>query len=153
MEDVDVNRTVEQTISLLENYAKINNIEIKTELQPDLPIIAGDQSQLQQVFLNIISNAVDAIGKNGLVEIESSYTDANIKVCIADDGPGIRADQQKRVFDPFFTTKQTGKGTGLGLWVTYSIVEKLGGSISINSREGEGTTFTVQIPNVAPEKK
>jgi len=152
-EDVDVNETIDQTISLLDNYARINNIEIKTTLQPDLPIIASDQSQLQQVFLNIISNAVDAIGKDGLVEVKSSYSDATIEVCIADNGPGIRADQQKRVFDPFFTTKQTGKGTGLGLWVTYSIVEKLGGSISLKSRVGEGSTFTVQIPNVTPEKK
>ena len=153
MEDVDVNGTVNQTISLLENYAKINNIIIKTKLQPDLPIIASDQSQLQQIFLNIISNAVDAIGNDGLVEVESSYSDSTIEVCIADNGPGIREDQQKSVFDPFFTTKQTGEGTGLGLWVTYSIVEKLGGSISLNSREGEGSTFTVRIPNVPPEEK
>ena len=153
MEDVDVNGTVNQTISLLENYAKINNIKIKTNLQPDLPIIAGDQSQLQQVFLNIISNAVDAIGKDGLVEIESSYSDSSIEVRIKDNGPGIREDLQKRVFDPFFTTKQTGKGTGLGLWVTYSIVEKLGGSISLQSKVGEGTTFTIRIPYIAPEEK
>ncbi len=153
MEDVDVNGTINQTISLLENHAKINDIKIKTKLQPDLPIIACDQSQLQQIFLNIISNAVDAIGKDGLVEVESSFSDATIDVCIADNGPGIRVDQQKRVFDPFFTTKQTDKGTGLGLWVTYSIVEKLGGSISLESQEGEGSSFTIRIPNVTPEEK
>jgi len=100
LEDVDVNETIDQTISLLDNYARINNIEIKTMLQPDLPLIASDQSQLQQVFLNIISNAVDAIEKDGLVEIESSYSDSTIEVCIADNGSGIREDQQKRVFDP-----------------------------------------------------
>jgi len=153
LEDVDVNETVNQTISLLDNYSRINNIEIKTMLQPDLPIIASDQAQLQQVFLNIISNAIDAIGKDGRVEIQSSSSNTMIDVRITDNGPGIPEDRQKKVFDPFFTTKQTGKGTGLGLWVTYSIVEKLGGSISLKSREGKGTTFTVQIPNIAPEKK
>ena len=153
LEDVDVNETVNQTISLLENYARINNIEIKTRLQADLPIIASDQSQLQQVFLNLISNAIDAIGKDGLVEIESRSSDSMINVRIADNGHGISRDQQKKVFDPFFTTKQADKGTGLGLWVTYSIIEKLGGSISLRSRPGIGTTFIVQIPNITPEKK
>ncbi|HBF42757.1 MAG TPA: two-component sensor histidine kinase, partial [Desulfobacteraceae bacterium] len=153
LEDVDVNETVNQTISLLENYARINNIEIKTRLQADLPIIASDQSQLQQVFLNLISNAIDAIGKDGLVEIESRSSDSMINVRITDNGHGIPRDQQKKVFDPFFTTKQGDKGTGLGLWVTYSIIEKLGGSISLGSRPGTGTTFTVKIPNITPEKK
>ena len=153
LEDVDVNETINQTISLLDNYARINNIEIKTRLQADMPVIASDQSQLQQVFLNIISNAIDAIGKEGRIEVESNSSDSMINVHIADNGPGISEDQQKKVFDPFFTTKQTGKGTGLGLWVTYSIIEKLGGSISLKSQAGKGSTFTVQIPNVTPEKK
>ncbi len=153
LEDVDVNNTVNQTISLLDNYARINNIEIKTKFQPDLPIIASDQAQLQQVFLNIISNAIDAISKEGEIEIESSSSNTMIKVRITDNGPGIPEDRQNKVFDPFFTTKQAGKGTGLGLWVTYSIVEKLGGTISLKSLVGEGSTFTVQIPNITPEKK
>ena len=72
---------------------------------------------------------------------------------IKDNGPGIPEDQQKKVFDPFFTTKQTEKGTGLGLWVSYNLVEKLGGAISLRSELGKGTTFTVQIPIVTPEKK
>jgi len=153
LEDVDVNETINQTISLLENYARINNIEIKTRCYEGLPIIASDQSQLQQVFLNIISNAIDAIGKDGLVEIETTISDSMINVRITDNGPGISQEQQKKVFDPFFTTKQTDKGTGLGLWVTYSIIEKLGGSISLKSQVGSGTTFIVQIPNITPEKK
>ncbi|MDY7037243.1 MAG: sensor histidine kinase [Thermodesulfobacteriota bacterium] len=153
LEDVDVSETLNQTISLLENYARINNIEIKTRLQENLPVIASDQSQLQQVFLNIISNAIDAIGKDGCIEIESSCSNSMIDVYIKDNGPGISEDQQKKVFDPFFTTKQSGKGTGLGLWVTYSIIEKLGGSISLKSQVGSGTTFIVRIPNITPEKK
>jgi two-component system, NtrC family, sensor kinase len=153
LEDVDINETINQTIALLENYAHINNIEIKTVLQPDLPIIASDQSQLQQVFLNIISNAIDALVKDGSIEIESSKTDSMINIRITDNGPGISEEYQKKVFDPFFSTKKTGKGVGLGLWVTYNIIEKLGGSISLESKVGEGTTFIVQVPNVPPEKK
>jgi two-component system NtrC family sensor kinase len=153
LEDVDVNRTLTQTIDLLKNHANTNNIEITTELSDDLPIIASDQSQLQQVFLNLMTNAIDAIGKNGAIEVKSRRVDSFIHVNIADNGPGIPKDHQKRVFDPFFTTKETGKGTGLGLWVSYDIIEKMGGSISLKSEINKGTTFTVALPAVTPERK
>ncbi|MBW1784421.1 MAG: two-component sensor histidine kinase [Deltaproteobacteria bacterium] len=153
LEDVDVNATLKETIALLENYARNNNIEISTELSPDLPIIASDQSQLQQVFLNLMTNAIDAIVKNGAIQVKSRRTDGLIHVDITDNGPGIPKDQQKRVFDPFFTTKETGKGTGLGLWVSYDIIAKMGGSLSFKSESEKGTTFTVALPAVTPEKK
>ncbi len=153
LEDVDVNAVIRQTIDLLGNYARINNITIKTELSTDLPIIAADGSQLQQVFMNLVSNAIDAIGKNGTIEIKSRKSGSEIHIEVSDSGPGIPEQMQKRIFDPFFTTKETGKGVGLGLWITHNIVEKLGGSISVKSRVGQGTTFTVQIPVAIPEKK
>ncbi|MBW1944001.1 MAG: two-component sensor histidine kinase [Deltaproteobacteria bacterium] len=153
LEDVDINETLNQTIDLLENYARINNIDIQTDLSSDLPIIAGNQAQLQQVFLNLISNAVDAISKDGLVEIASRRTDFYIVVTISDDGAGIPKDQQSKIFEPFFTTKEAGKGTGLGLWVSHNIIEKMGGIITLKSEKEEGSTFTVQIPVVLPEKK
>jgi two-component system NtrC family sensor kinase len=153
LEDVDVNDTVKQTIGILDNYARINNIDIQTELNPDLPIIAGDQAQLQQVFLNLISNAIDAIGKNGWIRVKSIRSGGEILVSVSDNGPGIPEEMQRKVFDPFFTTKSAGKGTGLGLWISYTIMEKMGGKISLNSRVGEGTTFVIQIPIVIPEKK
>lgn len=153
LEDVDINATLKQTIDLLQNYANNNNIEILTDLSGELPIIASDQSQLQQVFLNLMTNAIDAIGKNGAIEVKSRRVDSFIHVNIADNGPGIPKDQQKRVFDPFFTTKETGKGTGLGLWVSYDIIEKMGGSISLKSEINKGTTFTVALPAVTPERK
>jgi len=153
IEDVDVNSTLKQTIDLLRNHAITNNIEITTELSDNLPIIAGDQSQLQQVFLNLLTNAIDAIGSEGLIEVTSREVDSFINVDITDNGPGIPEDRQKKVFDPFFTTKETGKGTGLGLWIIYGIIEKMGGTISLKSEEGKGTTFTVEIPIVEPEKK
>jgi two-component system, NtrC family, sensor kinase len=153
LEDVDVNDTLRQTIGILDNYARINNIDIQTELNPELPIIAGDQAQLQQVFLNLISNAIDAIGKNGLIRVKSIRSGGEILVSVTDNGPGIPEDMQRKVFDPFFTTKSAGRGTGLGLWVSYNIVEKMGGNISLNSKVGEGATFVVQIPIVIPAKK
>ena len=152
-EDVDVNDTLKQTISLLDNYARINNIEIQTDFRSDLPIIAGDQAQLQQVFLNLLSNAIDALGKEGAIQVKSRKIGSQIHVRIADNGPGIPSSQQKKVFDPFFTTKDTGKGTGLGLWVSYNIMEKMGGGLALRSEEKKGSTFTVQIPIVLPEKK
>jgi two-component system NtrC family sensor kinase len=153
LEDVDINGTINQTIDMLENYARTNNIDIQTDLDMDIPIIAGDEAQLQQVFMNLISNAIDAIGKNGLVQLKSRRKDTNIAISIRDDGPGIPQDQQKKVFDPFFTTKGTGKGTGLGLWVTYDIIKGMGGAITLKSEVEKGTTFVVNIPIVIPEKK
>ena len=153
LEDVDVNSTLKQTIDLLKNYAVTNNIEITTAFSEDLPIIAGDQSRLQQVFLNLMTNAIDAIGSEGLIEVSSRQVDAFINIDITDNGPGISEVEQKKVFDPFFTTKETGKGTGLGLWVSYDIIAKMGGNIRINSAVGKGTTFTVVLPAITPEKK
>lgn len=103
--------------------------------------------------MNLINNGIDAIGKDGLIEVKSRQVDSFIAIDISDDGSGIPKDQQKRVFDPFFTTKEAGKGTGLGLWIIYGIIEKMGGTISLKSPEGEGTTFTVEIPIVEPQKK
>jgi two-component system NtrC family sensor kinase len=153
LEDVDVNDTLVQTIGLLDNYARNNAIEIHTDLQKDLPITAGDQAQMQQVFLNLISNAIDAIGKDGRIEVKTEFKGEHILVKIQDNGPGIPEDQMSRIFDPFFTTKESGKGTGLGLWVSYNIMEKMGGGISVQSEVGKGSTFIVTIPLLAPVKK
>jgi two-component system NtrC family sensor kinase len=153
LEDVDINDTLRQTISILDNYARINNIEIRVELAAELPIIASDQAKLQQVFLNLISNAIDAISKEGHIIVKSARAGDEIQVGITDNGPGIPEELQRKVFDPFFTTKASTKGTGLGLWISYNIIEKMGGTIALNSTVGEGSTFTVKIPIVFPEKK
>jgi len=153
LEDVDVNQTINQTVDLLENFARGNNIDIQTDLAGNLPIIAGDQAQLQQVVLNLMNNAIDAIGKDGTISVKSTAGKSEIRLTIADSGPGIPESLQKKIFDPFFTTKSTGKGTGLGLWISYSIIEKMGGTLSLQSREGEGATFTITLPIVQPAKK
>ncbi|MDM8554841.1 ATP-binding protein [Desulfococcaceae bacterium HSG7] len=153
LEDVDINETLNQTIDMVENYARINNIQIQVDFTKDLPIIASDQAQLQQVFLNLINNAIDAIGKDGLIEITTDCNDSEIYINFKDDGSGIAEDVQNKIFDPFYTTKVTGKGIGLGLWVIYNIINKMGGSIKVQSVMGHGAKFIVTIPVVKPEKK
>jgi two-component system NtrC family sensor kinase len=153
LEDVDVNRTITQTVDILENYARANNIDIQTDLSGNLPITAGDQAQLQQVILNLVNNAIDAIGKDGTVTVRTEFDNAHIRVAVADTGPGIPEPLQNKVFDPFFSTKSAGKGTGLGLWISYSIIEKMGGTLALQSRKGQGATFTITLPVVQPAKK
>jgi two-component system, NtrC family, sensor kinase len=147
-ERVDINKTLSDTIGFLENDARYKNIAIKTEYFDNLPTTLSDSAQIQQVFLNIISNAVDAIGKDGEIVVRTSCNmrDKEIAVSIQDDGPGIPNEMLNRIFDPFFTTKEVGRGTGLGLSISYSIVEKLGGRIMVASETGHGTVFTIYLP-------
>ena len=153
LDDVDVNRTLEEVISLLENHARTNNIEIQTDYHDSLPIIANDQSQLQQVFMNLLNNAIDAIAKDGRIEVVTRPQQETIEVEIRDDGPGIPKGAESKIFDPFYTTKHNGKGTGLGLSITYSIIEKMGGSLRFERRDPHGTAFFVNIPVIIPDKK
>jgi two-component system NtrC family sensor kinase len=153
LEDIDVNQIINQTVDILENFARANNIDIQTDLAHNLPITAGDQAQLQQVILNLVNNAIDAIGRDGTVSVKSERDKAEIRIIIADTGPGIPEAMQRKVFDPFFTTKGAGKGTGLGLWISHNIIEKMGGNLSLQSREGQGATFTITLPIVQPMKK
>jgi two-component system NtrC family sensor kinase len=147
-ERVNINDVLDETISFLENEARYRNIELKKDYFLQLPSTTSDTTQLQQVFLNILNNAIDALEKEGEINIKTQYTPrANeIAVEISDNGPGIPKEMVDKIFDPFFTTKQVGKGTGLGLSITYSIVEKLGGRIMVASEVDQGTTFTIYLP-------
>jgi len=142
----DINEILSRAIAVLENYARINNIEIQKDFSADVPSIRVDPEQLEQVFFNFISNAIDAIEKEGTIHIETGVAESQIVIHITDDGPGIPEEDRERIFDPFFTTKITGKGTGLGLWVNYSLIQKMGGAIQLQSEPGKGTTFTVSLP-------
>jgi two-component system NtrC family sensor kinase len=153
LDDVEINHVLDQTIDILANHACINDIEIRKHFADGLPVIASDQSQLQQVFMNLINNAIDAIGKNGNIDVYTLQDKRWIKVVIEDDGPGIPEAVRKKIFDPFYTTKPNGKGTGLGLSISYSIIEKMGGKIAVEGRNAGGTRFTVSLPVVVPEKK
>lgn len=147
-ERLNINSVLDESIDFLENEARYRNIDIQTNYAPDLPLTTTDQAQLQQVFLNIINNAIDAIGKDGEIMINTRSIDKihSISIEISDNGPGIPKEVLQKIFDPFFTTKEVGKGTGLGLSISYSIIEKLGGRIMVASEEGKGTTFTIYLP-------
>lgn len=148
-EMVDVNDILSETITFLESEAHHREIAIETVYDKKTPRITTDQAQLQQVFLNIIDNAIDAIGKSGKIEITTGYKIGNpseVLIEISDTGPGIPKEMRGRIFDPFFTTKSTTEGTGLGLSISYSIIEKLGGRITVESEEGKGTRFRIVLP-------
>jgi len=147
IEDIDVNEVLKEVLGFLDKEAMYNYIKIETNFQEDLPYIHSDRGQLQQVFLNITNNAIDAIGKDGIIFIRSGICDSNnIEVEICDSGSGIDSDVAEHIFEPFYTTKEVGKGTGLGLSITYGLVKQLGGKIKVDSILDKGTIFTVILP-------
>jgi two-component system NtrC family sensor kinase len=148
-EMINVNEILSETITFLETEAHHREILLDTTYDDKLPRITTDQAQLQQVFLNIIDNAIDAIVKRGTISIVTRYEPGNpgeVYIEISDTGPGIPKELLGRVFDPFFTTKGVNEGTGLGLSISYSIMEKLGGQIMVESQEGRGTKFKIFLP-------
>ena len=149
LESISINSLMKEVLSFLDQEALYRGIHIDLDLAEYIPIIESDRGQLQQIFLNLINNAIDAIGKDGKVIIKTSKRDEDtVQVDVIDNGKGIPQDIISHIFDPFFTTKDTGekRGTGLGLFITYGIIKKLGGHISVRSTVGTGTTFTVILP-------
>jgi len=144
---VDVNVTMDETITLLENEARHRNIDIQTNFDENMPRIVSDSAQLQQVFLNIVNNAIDAIGKNSEITVETHYKPQKkeVVVKISDNGPGIPNEVLTKIFDPFFSTKGS-TGTGLGLSICKTIVEAHGGAIECESIPGEFARFTLRLP-------
>ena len=150
MEPVDLNEVIQKTLTILQHQPLFQNVQIIRELNPDLPPIYGNAIRLNQVVMNIVVNAVQAMDGNGRVHI-TSRTRANQdinEITIQDSGPGIDNDLLEKIFDPFFTTKATGEGTGLGLSVSYAIVKEHKGSIRVMSSPETGTTFTLRFPVV-----
>lgn len=144
----DINETVENSLSIMERQALFQNINLEKNYADDLPKIVSDSSQLQQVFVNIIINAAEAMDGNGTLSIKTSLGDngESIDIEFTDTGHGIREEDKKRLFEPFFTTKEVGRGTGLGLAISYGIIRKHHGTIKVTSQEGKGSTFTVMLP-------
>ncbi len=147
----DVNMLIDTIILLVRNQTSFRNIVITTHLAENLPLILCDSDQIQQVFINIILNAAEAMTGGGSLNVCSSLPQDRefVTIEIADTGPGIPEDRRERIFDPFFTTKE--HGTGLGLSISYGIVEQHGGDISVESAVGKGSTFTVKLPVAARE--
>ncbi|WP_300458265.1 PAS domain-containing sensor histidine kinase [Desulfobacula sp.] len=148
--DVQINTAVTEIVSLTAQMARYNNVTIKTELYEKIPYIKVSLSELQQVILNLINNAIDAMEKTGgviTIETKTSTTKKNhIVIAIEDNGPGIPKDNLHRIFDPFFTTKPVGQGTGLGLSICYGIIQRMSGKIEVYSHVGVGTKFRIWIP-------
>jgi signal transduction histidine kinase len=134
-------------LGFLKKEAEYRDIHVGLHADEDLPEILSDRGQLQQVFLNIINNAFAAVDDGGCINVELQQVDSNhVSVMIADNGKGISPQNMKRIFEPFFSTKTEQGGTGLGLSITYGLVEKLGGTIHVQSELGKGTTFTITLP-------
>ncbi|MGD8868276.1 MAG: cache domain-containing protein [Gemmatimonadales bacterium] len=150
-ERVDINETIENTLDLVGKQSAFFNVRLVRDLAPSLPPVTAERSQLQQVLMNIIINAVQAMAERGTLTVSTRETaDASVEIRISDTGRGIPADEIDRIFDPFYTTKESGEGTGLGLSIAYGIVTKHGGTITVDSVVGEGTMFTVSLPLTGP---
>jgi two-component system NtrC family sensor kinase len=146
-QDVEINELLEELVALSAQRAKYSLVEITTKFQKNLPHLKLSLSELQQVFLNLINNALDAMeGAGGKLNLTTRQNENYIVVEVCDTGEGIPEANLNRIFDPFFTTKPVGKGSGLGLSICYGIVEKMGGKIEVKSSVGAGTTFYVFIP-------
>ena len=145
--EIDLNRVLDDTLQLLEPQLRQGRIELSREYADQLPAVYGNAGKLQQIFTNLLLNARDAIPDGGSVRLRTEHDgNGSVVVEVADDGIGIAPENIARIFDPFFTTKGVGKGTGLGLAVTYGIVQEHAGHIGVESSPGKGTTFRVILP-------
>jgi two-component system, NtrC family, sensor kinase len=149
VETLDVNKVLLDVLSLIEHQLTTSNIKVRRELAAQLPPVRGNENRLQQVFFNLILNARDAMPRGGWLTLMTHADDEAVVIEVKDTGEGIRREDIKRIYDPFFTTKGMGRGTGLGLAVSYGIVQEHGGAIFVDSAPGKGTTFTVTLPPVA----
>jgi hypothetical protein len=144
--EVDISRVLDDTIQLLEPQLRGTSIEVVKQYAEQLPAAYGSVSKLQQVFMNLILNARDAMHGGGKLTIETRLVDAFLVVNLRDTGVGIAPENIARIYDPFFTTKDVGQGTGLGLALSYGIIQEHGGRIFVESRPGEGAHFTIKLP-------
>ena len=146
-DQVDIRKVLEETLALRDYDLKVNDIEVERDIDPAIPAVTADPHQLEQVFLNIINNGVDAMleaGRGGTLKVRVYAQDGNVVTEFQDSGPGIK--EPNRIFDPFYTTKSVGKGTGLGLSICYGIIKEHGGDISARNRTDGGAVIEVRLP-------
>jgi signal transduction histidine kinase len=143
----DLGKILLESVEIAKHAKKAKNISFSTHIPPTLPLLSLVPDQISQVFINMLLNAVDAIGgkKGHIVSTISPGADSFV-ITIDDDGSGIAPENMEKVFEPFFTTKKKGEGTGMGLWVSYGIVKSFQGDIAVKSTAGKGTTFIITLP-------
>ena len=142
--EADIPSAIDAVLPLIEVEFKDKEIEISQVIERNLPLIKGSQPLVQAVLLNLLTNACQAAGRSGRVEIAAEVVAERVRVSVRDNGPGIPEGMRKQIFEPFFTTKK-GTGSGLGLYLVKQFVERMGGAISVESKEGEGTVFTLEF--------
>jgi PAS domain S-box-containing protein len=146
--EVNLNQVIEETLTLVAHPFRASSVQVVRNLDADLPAVLGSNNRLQQVFLNLFLNAKDAMPSGGMLEVRSTANNGTVEIEITDTGMGIQRDHLNRVFDPFFTTKATGRGTGLGLSVSYGIIKEHAGKIEVRSTPGKGASFRMEFPAV-----
>jgi nitrogen-specific signal transduction histidine kinase/NAD-dependent dihydropyrimidine dehydrogenase PreA subunit len=149
--EVDINEVINRSFELAAHSAQLQHVQVVKELAPSLPTTMADFDQLQQVFTNLIMNAIQAMPEGGTLTIRTSANDTQVKIEVQDTGVGISPENMRKLFTPFFTTKREVKGVGLGLAVSYGIIQRHHGRIEVQSKEGEGTTFAIYLPLSAKE--
>ncbi len=149
IENLDINEVVRETAGFVEKDAGYRNLDFRLHLADNIPAIASDRGQLQQVFINLLSNAFAAVEDGGTVTLSTSDLGEVVSISVEDNGCGMSEETLERFYEPFFSTKKKGHGTGLGLFITYGIVKRLGGQIEVKSKEGVGTTMTVLLPKTS----
>lgn len=147
-ETISVNDVIQSAVSFVAEILRTRGISVRLDLSPSVPVVSGNRIQLEQVFVNLLTNARDAleVAPRKAVSITSRMAGRSVEVIFGDTGSGIRPELLPRIFDPFFTTKPSGQGTGLGLSISYGILKEHRGQIDVDSRVGEGTTFTIRLP-------
>jgi signal transduction histidine kinase len=148
-EPTDVTQGINDTVMVLSTKAKAKSVAIRVDIAPHLPEIMANAGELNQVWSNLIENAIDALPEGGEIRVTARLVDGEVVVCVVDDGPGVPADLQQRIFEPFFTTKPIGQGTGMGLDIALRVVRRVGGLIALDSKPGR-TEFRVALPVSPP---
>ena len=151
-EPVDLNALIERSAQLFAQRGAERRVEFRTTLDPDVGEVATDEAMVRQVLDNLLSNALDAVGEDGTVNVTTAVDSGRVVVEVADTGQGIPPDTLARIFDPFFTTKEPGRGSGLGLAISLTLAEAVGGSITVESKAGSGSRFRLWLPRRAPEE-
>jgi len=143
---MDLNKVIREALSLVDPMLRAFRIALNLQLTASAPVVLGNYGKLQQVFMNLIMNARDAMPRGGELTLATDCEDSTVRVEVSDNGVGIPPEHLSKIFDPFFTTKATSRGTGLGLAVTYGLIREHSGKIQVESVPGRGTTFRLEFP-------